>query len=82
MHWQNLINFGILPLVFKNKEDWDKIDINDILVIENVREGILKSKKLEVVNKTKNQTYKNNLLSDRQIKAMLAGSLINLKSKF
>lgn len=83
IHWQNLVNFGVLPLVFKNKEDWDKIETNNILVIKNLREGILKSKSIEIINETKNQTYKTKLfLSDRQIKSILAGSLINLKPKF
>lgn len=36
IHKENLINYGILPLVFKNKEDYDKIDMNDTFVIENV----------------------------------------------
>lgn len=29
IHWQNLVNFGILPLTFINPEDWAKIDHHD-----------------------------------------------------
>ncbi|WP_040906890.1 aconitate hydratase [Youngiibacter fragilis] len=36
IHKENLINYGILPLVFKDKEDYDRIDMNDTFVIENV----------------------------------------------
>jgi aconitate hydratase len=36
IHKENLINYGILPLVFKNKDDYDKVDMNDTFVIENV----------------------------------------------
>ncbi|MBW8381986.1 MAG: aconitate hydratase [Youngiibacter sp.] len=36
IHKENLINYGILPLVFKNKDDYEKVDMNDTFVIENV----------------------------------------------
>lgn len=34
IHMANLINFGIVPLTFKNPEDYNKIDMNDVLEIE------------------------------------------------
>jgi len=36
IHKENLINYGILPLVFQNKEDYEKLDVNDTVVIEDV----------------------------------------------
>lgn len=36
IHKENLINYGILPLVFKNKSDYDKIEMNDVFVIDDV----------------------------------------------
>jgi aconitate hydratase len=36
IHVQNLINFGILPLRFEKKEDYDLINENDALKIENM----------------------------------------------
>jgi len=36
IHKENLINYGILPLVFKNKEDYDKLEMGDVFVIEDV----------------------------------------------
>lgn len=33
IHLANLINFGIVPLTFKNPEDYEKIDIGDELII-------------------------------------------------
>ncbi|KZL90949.1 hypothetical protein [Clostridium magnum] len=36
IHKENLINYGILPLTFKNKDDYDKIDMNGVFVIEDV----------------------------------------------
>ena len=57
IHWQNLINFGILPLTFVNSEDWVKIDQGDVLGLVGVREKIQHGHWLEAVNKTKNETY-------------------------
>lgn len=36
IHVQNLVNFGIIPLRFENKEDYEKIDEYDVLKIENL----------------------------------------------
>ena len=40
IHRANLINFGILPLIFTTSEDYDKIQQGDILVIQNIIESI------------------------------------------
>lgn len=34
IHWQNLVNFGILPLSFVDRNDYDRIDEGDILEIK------------------------------------------------
>lgn len=41
IHRSNLINFGLLPLVFENPEDYDGLHLNDVLEIETgeLREG-------------------------------------------
>lgn len=40
IHKENLINYGILPLVFKNKADYDKVGSGDVLIMENVRDQV------------------------------------------
>jgi aconitate hydratase len=42
IHLANLINFGIVPLTFKDPADYDSIDIGDTLevVIGNLRDGV------------------------------------------
>ncbi|HDY86867.1 MAG TPA: aconitate hydratase [bacterium] len=79
IHWQNLCNFGILPLIFKNPDDWEKINRNDVLTFANIRDVILKDNTVEVLNKTKNESYTTeHTMSKRQIEMVLAGSLINI----
>jgi len=78
IHWQNLINFGILPLTFENPDDWERIDRDDVLSIVDVRGTIQRGRRLEVINKTKDHTYlAEHSMSERQVQIMLAGSLIN-----
>ncbi|MGV8906581.1 MAG: aconitate hydratase [Acetobacterium sp.] len=82
IHQNNLINNGILPMVFENEADYDTIALGDELIIENAPEAV-KVGKINLVNKTKGLTYNMAInISDRQKEMLLAGGLINLiKSK-
>ncbi|MBK5244156.1 MAG: aconitate hydratase [Eubacteriaceae bacterium] len=82
IHQNNLINNGILPMVFENESDYDTIAQGDELVIENAQEAV-KAGKVSLVNKTKGLTYAMAIeISERQKEMLLAGGLINLiKSK-
>lgn len=40
IHRSNLINAGILPLTFKNAEDYDKISQGDVLELNDIRSSI------------------------------------------
>lgn len=79
IHWQNLINFGILPLTFINRSDYDKIYRDDILTIEGLKESVQSGNQIEVINKAKGEKYSvAHTLSPRQIEILLAGGIINL----
>ena len=82
IHMANLINSGILPMVFDNEADYDGIDSEDELVIENIREQIKSGDNIVVFNKTKNKEFKVKLiLSERQVEIILAGGLLNYTKK-
>lgn len=75
IHRSNLINFGILPLVFENKKDYNKIKQGDNLEIKNVKKGIMDNY-LEVINNGKKIKCKLELV-DREEKILLKGGLLN-----
>ena len=76
IHAANLINAGILPLSFKNAEDYDKISQFDYLEINNVKTSL--SGEMVLKNKTKNESYELCCnLAERDEKIMLAGGLLN-----
>jgi aconitate hydratase len=79
IHWQNLVNFGILPLAFVRSDHWEKIQQDDILAINDVRGAIQKGRKVSVRNMTRNETYETeHSMSDRQVRIVWEGSLINV----
>ncbi len=83
IHTANLINFGIIPLTFKNDKDYDKIDQGDDIEISNIKKIIESKEKLKVKNLTKNIEFEVEYnLSDRQRKIIIAGgTLAYMKSK-
>ncbi|TFB12658.1 aconitate hydratase, partial [Candidatus Marinimicrobia bacterium MT.SAG.4] len=82
IHWQNLINFGILPLTFIDPDDFVRINQGDVISVSNLRSVIQNGKKVSLVNETKNKTYETeHVLSERQVEIILIGSLINLVKK-
>ena len=78
IHRSNLINSGIIPLVFKNPEDYDGLNLGDQLVIENAPAQI-EQEELVVKNKTTGKEYVMLPgLSELEKKMILAGGKINM----
>ena len=78
IHCANLANAGILPLVFKNEADYDKIDQMDELELKNVRKAIEDNAPVIVSDKTKGIEIETEaVLSQRQREMVLAGGLLN-----
>ncbi|WP_353092612.1 aconitate hydratase [Tissierella praeacuta] len=81
IHKQNLINNGIIPLVFENIGDFNDIDMLDELVVENIPNQINENK-IILKNKTKNQEYNLSLdITERQRDMLKAGGLLNMKGE-
>jgi aconitate hydratase len=79
IHWQNLANFGVLPLEFQSDEDHERLDQGDTLRIPDVRTQIQAGHDVEVENKTQDYTFTaKHSLSDRQVEMILEGGLINV----
>jgi aconitate hydratase len=79
IHWQNLANFGVLPLNFKNDEQYNSVDQGDVLRISDVRNQIKSGNDVEVENVTSGDSFTaEHQLSKRQITMILEGGLINV----
>ncbi len=78
IHRANLINFGILPLVFEDPADYDRIDQDDVLVMKGLKRALQGDAPFLVRNETKGRDFLvSHGLSPRQREVVLAGGLLN-----
>jgi aconitate hydratase len=80
IHRGNLINYGILPLLFERGQDYEKIDANDVIEIQSLWSGVDKGK-IAVTNKTKGTTFYALVdLSPKEIEVLKTGGKLNYYS--
>ena len=78
IHKANLINYGILPIVLKNADDYDKIESGDTLEITNIFDSLKNEKPFNITLHGKNGDVKIegvNDLAERSRKILLEGGL-------
>jgi aconitate hydratase len=74
IHRDNLINSGILPLIFKNEEDFNKIEQGDMLAFET---NHLKSSDIQIKNISKNYVFEAlHDLNEREKTIVWAGGIL------
>jgi aconitate hydratase len=81
IHRMNLVNFGILPVIFSDPTLYDSLELNDIVIMENAREQLAGSVNdrtltLKVPKKKLTFTVTHNLFP-RMIEVILDGGLTN-----
>ncbi|MEK4026989.1 MULTISPECIES: aconitate hydratase [Bacillaceae] len=78
IHWQNLVNFGILPLTFIHEEDYDSLNQGDVLQLSELRNKIQQGNEFTINVKGNTQLiHVKHSLSERQVEVMLKGGMIN-----
>ncbi|MGD8430891.1 MAG: aconitate hydratase, partial [Ectothiorhodospiraceae bacterium] len=53
IHWQNLINFGVLPLVFEDPKDWERIEENDVIALIGIRDALSSGEPIRALNRNR-----------------------------
>ncbi len=77
IHRANLINFGILPLVFDDPADYDRITQGDKLKLSDIRNSVDSDGKFVLENLTKGEKYSVSAdFSDRQKDVLKKGGLL------
>ncbi len=77
IHRSNLINFGILPLLFKETGDYEKVEKGDRLVIQNIKESLKDNQSYAIYNRTKDYSFEaSSNLNDREKEIILSGGLL------
>jgi len=81
IHKSNLCNFGILPLTFKDRSEYDDLDKGALVVFPDVRKRIERGDN-EIPVELDGRTIMTMLdVSDRQRKHLLAGGTLNFIRK-
>ena len=82
IHKANLINFCIVPVEFVNPSDYDKINPDDELRIDNLLDAIRNKDKIEITRPRDKFTFTGNLqLSSRDREILLSEGLLNYIKK-
>ena len=77
IHKANLVNAGILPLEFVNPDDYERINLNDTLVLDNVFAG-LEGAEIRLSDKETGAEFALKCdISARQAEIIKAGGLLN-----
>lgn len=82
IHRANLINFGILPLIFKNEADYDIFEVGDELRLENVKTNLAEGREIYLENLTKGKKVPlKHDLSEREKQVIFVGGTLNFVKK-
>jgi aconitate hydratase len=77
IHWQNLANFGVLPLEFVDEADAERIEAGDQLLVEGLHDALRDGTEITVRDRTRDQSIRaRHRLSPRQVAIVLAGGRI------
>jgi aconitate hydratase len=77
IHLNNLINYGILPLVFENPEDYVGLEQGDLLTFSGVRKSIRKLKVLEIRQGAEQKIIRlRPQITANKVAALLSGGLL------
>ena len=75
IHAANLVNAGILPLIFNNPDDYDEIEQGDVLRLDNVRASLGDDR---IILHAGNKDIQLRMeLAERQKEVLLAGGLLD-----
>ncbi len=82
IHRANLVNFGILPLIFLNAASYEAIQQGDDIEIPDVRAALGSKAHLTVSNRTNGTEFQvRHDLTEREVEILLAGGLLNFISQ-
>ena len=82
IHWQNLANFGILPLQFTDPGDYDRLDQGDVIRLDDLHGQLCAAGPVTATQRDPDRTMTlTHQLSERQVEMVLAGGRIPLAAR-
>jgi aconitate hydratase len=82
IHLSNLINYGIIPMIFNNPNDFDCINQDDLLEFDKLKMTIRKEQKIRAFNLTqKTEIFLSAPVPKEKIEILLTGGLLPFLKK-
>ncbi|MCL4558720.1 MAG: aconitase family protein, partial [Deltaproteobacteria bacterium] len=81
IHYANLVNFGILPLVFANEADYGQVSQGDTIEIKDIKRQIKSGDTIRAAAGPGKELVLKHSLTPRQAEIILAGGLLNYTVK-
>ncbi|SHF45682.1 aconitase [Modicisalibacter ilicicola DSM 19980] len=76
IHWQNLVNFGVLPLRFENEKDHEALDTGQTLSFEGLHEALRDGHEITAQAGDRKISLRHDLTA-HQVEVLLEGGLTN-----
>jgi aconitate hydratase len=77
IHWQNLVNFGVVPLSFADPADYDALALGETLRFEGLHAALRAGPEVTAHRADGAPVRLRHSLSSRQVELLLAGGVIN-----
>lgn len=77
IHWQNLANFGVLPLTFADPADYDALEVGDTVSLSDIRAQVRAGRDLTARTGRGREIALRHDLSPRQVDLLFSGGVIN-----
>jgi aconitate hydratase len=77
IHWQNLVNFGVLPLTFADPADYERLGLGDTVEIVGIAAALAAGPEIGARLDDGSTIRLKHDLSPRQVRLLLTGGVIN-----
>ncbi len=81
IHYANLVNFGIMPLVFANETDYEMVSQGDTIEIKDIKAQIKSGNTVQAKTGSGKELVLRHSLTPRQVDIIIAGGLLNYTVK-
>ena len=81
IHYANLVNFGIMPLVFANEADYEMVSQGDTIEIKDIKAQIKSGNTVHAKTGSGKELVLRHSLTPRQVDIIIAGGLLNYTVK-
>src|SRR5262245_45845981 len=77
IHRANLINWGLVPLVFDDPADWNRVECGDVLRLEDLRSALLGGGRIAIASARSGVRFTAScILTPREREILLAGGIL------